>query len=68
VLEAQPEVLTAMGRARSKTIRRSIRLTPFGEDFCDVCLPMGTGEIDALDPSELGGKPLDRDLTAGDGS
>ena len=53
VLEAQPEVLTAMGRTRSKTIRRSIRLTPFGEDFCDVCLPMDTGEIEALDP-ELG--------------
>jgi len=52
VLEAQPEVLTAMGRARSKTVRRSIRLTPFGEDFCDVCLPMNTAEIDALDPPE----------------
>jgi Abortive infection alpha len=52
VLEAQPEVLTAMGRARSKTVRRSIRLTPFGEDFCEVCLPMGTAEIDALDANE----------------
>jgi hypothetical protein len=50
VLEAQPEVLTAMGRSRSKTIRRSIQLTPFGHDFCEVCLPMDTGEIDALDP------------------
>jgi abortive infection alpha-like protein len=48
VLEAQPEVLTAMGRSRSKTIRRSIGLTPFGEDFCDVCLPMDTREIEAL--------------------
>ena len=49
VLEAQPEVLTAMGRSRSKTIRRSIRLTPFGEDFCDVCLPMNvTAEMDVL--------------------
>ncbi len=48
VLEAQPEVLTAMGRTRSKTVRRSIRLTPFGDDFCDVCLPMHTAEIDAL--------------------
>lgn len=52
VLEAQPEVLTAMGRVRSKTVRRSIRLTPFGEDFCDVCLPMHTAEIDALDPDD----------------
>ncbi|HEX6713892.1 MAG TPA: DUF4393 domain-containing protein [Thermoleophilaceae bacterium] len=50
VLEAQPEVLTAMGRGRSKTMRRSIRLTPFGDDFCEVCLPMDTAEIDALDP------------------
>ena len=55
VLEAQPEVLTAMGRSRSKTIRRSIQLTPFGADFCEVCLPTDTGEIDALDPSELRG-------------
>src|SRR4051812_45271893 len=52
VLEAQPEVLTALGRGRSKTVRRSIRLTPFGEDFCDVCLPMHTAEIEALDPNE----------------
>lgn len=62
VLEAQPEVLTAMGGGRSKTVRRSIRLTPFGEDFCDVCLPMHTSEIDALDP-ELSGEPLDHDFT-----
>ena len=48
VLEAQPEVIQALGRARSKTVRRSIRLTPFGDDFCDVCLPMHTAEIDAL--------------------
>jgi hypothetical protein len=67
VLEAQPEVLTAMGGGRSKTVRRSIRLTPFGDDFCDVCLPMHTAEIDALDP-ELSGDPLDRDFTARDGS
>jgi hypothetical protein len=52
VLEAQPEVITAMGRARSKTIRRSIRLTPFGQDFCETCLPMDTAEIDALDPGD----------------
>jgi hypothetical protein len=52
VLEAQPEVLTAMGRSRSKTIRRSIQLTPFGDDFCAICLPMDTGEIDALDPDQ----------------
>jgi hypothetical protein len=54
VLEAQPDVITAMGKSRSKTVRRSIRLTPFGDDFCDDCLPMDTGEIEAL-----GGEPLD---------
>jgi hypothetical protein len=42
VLEAQPDVSTALKEAgRGKTIRRSILLTPFGEDFCEVCLPVG---------------------------
>src|SRR5262249_17998550 len=48
VLEAQPEVVGAMGRGRTRTVRRSIQLTPFGVDFCEVCLPMATVEIDAL--------------------
>src|SRR4051794_23619906 len=48
VLEAQPEVLTAMGQSRSKTIRRSLHLTPFGADFCEVCLPLHTAEMEAL--------------------
>jgi hypothetical protein len=40
VLEAQPDVIEAMRDAgRGKTVRRSIHLTPFGEDFCRVCLP-----------------------------
>ena len=40
VLEAQPDVQEAMERAgRSKTVRRSIVLTPFGDDFCRTCLP-----------------------------
>jgi hypothetical protein len=40
VLEAQPDVIEAMREAgRGKTVRRSIHLTPFGEDFCRVCLP-----------------------------
>ena len=35
VLEAQPDVLAAMGSVRrAKVVRRSIHLTPFGEDFC----------------------------------
>lgn len=35
VLEAQPDVLDAMRSVRrAKVVRRSIHLTPFGEDFC----------------------------------
>ncbi|MFL5894072.1 MAG: Abi-alpha family protein [Thermoleophilaceae bacterium] len=49
VLEAQPDVLDALRKAgRGKTIRRSIRLTPFGREFCATCLPMDTAEIEAL--------------------
>jgi hypothetical protein len=44
VLEAQPEVTEAMSEARrSRTVRRSIHLTPFGEDFCRTCLPCEAG-------------------------
>ena len=40
VLEAQPDVAEALRRAgRGRTVRRSIHLTPFGEDFCRTCLP-----------------------------
>jgi len=41
VVEVQPEVQEAMARAgrAPKTIRRSVHLTPFGEDFCRICLP-----------------------------
>ena len=49
VLEAQPEVAKAMESAgRARTVRRSIHLTAFGEDFCKAALPLDTGEIDAL--------------------
>lgn len=42
VLEAQPEVLgTLRETPRAKTVRRSICLSAFGQDFCDVCLPLG---------------------------
>jgi hypothetical protein len=45
VLEAQPHVLSTVKQAgRAKTIQKSIRLTPFGEDFCEVCLPPGQRE------------------------
>lgn len=42
VLEAQPDVLEAMrkGGRTARTIRRSILLTPFGRDFCEICLPI----------------------------
>jgi hypothetical protein len=41
VLEAQPPVLEAVrGASRAKTTQRSISLTPFGRDFCEVCLPL----------------------------
>jgi hypothetical protein len=39
VLEAQPEVSEALAAAgHTRTVRRSINLTPFGRDFCDLCL------------------------------
>ena len=46
VVEAQPDVLEAMHSVRyAKVVRRSIHLTPFGEDFCKACL--------VLDPQEV---------------
>jgi hypothetical protein len=49
VLEAQPEVAEAMDEARrTRTVRRSIHLTEFGQDFCSTCLPLDSVEIDAL--------------------
>jgi abortive infection alpha-like protein len=49
VLEAQPDVVAAMrGAGRARTVRRSIHLTPFGDDFCATCLPLHTAELDAL--------------------
>lgn len=39
VLEAQPDVLAAVHSVRfAKVVRRSIHLTPFGEDFCRAVL------------------------------
>jgi hypothetical protein len=39
VLEAQPEVAEALASAsHTRTVRRSINLTPFGRDFCELCL------------------------------
>jgi hypothetical protein len=54
VLEAQPEVLEAMRSvSRARTVQRSIHLTPFGEDFCAVCLPVATAEMEALAGPEV---------------
>ncbi|WP_205471984.1 Abi-alpha family protein [Nocardioides sp. SYSU D00038] len=39
VVEAQPDVLAAMHSVKfAKVVRRSIHLTPFGEDFCRAVL------------------------------
>ncbi|HVD37945.1 MAG TPA: hypothetical protein VNC15_03845, partial [Solirubrobacterales bacterium] len=48
VLEAQPEVAEALESAsHTRTVRRSINLTPFGRDFCELCLAGEPGEPDA---------------------
>lgn len=52
VLEAQPDVLEAIHRVRrAKVVRRSIHLTPFGEDFCRDGLGLD------LTPEELAEMP-----------
>ena len=57
VLEAQPDVTEALEKAgRATTVRRSIHLTPFGRDFCEICLPLETEEIDAL--ASRGARPV----------
>jgi hypothetical protein len=46
VLEAQPDVLAAMHSVRmAKVVRRSIHLTPFGEDFCRAVLAPEEGLV-----------------------
>jgi hypothetical protein len=54
VLEAQPDVLEALrSPGRTTTVRRSILLTPFGEDFCKTVLPLDiTGEFEALNSEQ----------------
>lgn len=48
VVEAQPDVLEAMHSVRfPKMVRRSIHLTPFGQDFCRTCL------VDAEETADL---------------
>ena len=67
VLEAQPEVIAALDEAGrgARTVRRSIHLTPFGADFCELCIPATTAEFDALrqsarDDSRISGDPPPR--------
>jgi Abortive infection alpha len=58
VLEAQPEVTEALKEAgRGTTVRRSVRLTPFGEQFCAACLPKNTAEFEAI--STAAARPVD---------
>jgi hypothetical protein len=55
VLEAQPDATEAIKRAgRVKTVHHTIEMTPFGRDFCEVCLP-----LDALPPAEAAEALLD---------
>jgi hypothetical protein len=47
VLEAQPDVDDALKTTgHTRTVRRSIHLTPFGRDFCELCLPAEPREPD----------------------
>lgn len=50
VVEAQPEVTEALqtGGRLGRTVRRSVQLTPFGDDFCEVVLPLGRIERQAV--------------------
>jgi hypothetical protein len=57
VLEAQPDVLEAIEKAgRARVVRRSVHLTAFGQDFCEIALPEDagppTGEMSAVEASE----------------
>jgi hypothetical protein len=50
VLEAQPDVEAAVETASwAKLIRHSVSLTAFGQEFCDVCLPIDKGGSETAD-------------------
>ena len=56
VLEAQPDVVAAVKRAgRARIVRRSVHLTPFGFDFCELALPADAGP--PTGESEAAGDP-----------
>src|SRR4029079_11019356 len=50
VVEVQPDVMAALKEAGrfSHVVRRSIRMTPLADDFCEVALPLHTAEFTAL--------------------
>jgi hypothetical protein len=49
VVEAQPDVLAAFHSVRAaKIVRRSIHLTPFGEDFCRDALSIEASDLTSL--------------------
>jgi hypothetical protein len=50
VIEVQPDVLEALRTAGrfSHVVRRSVHLTPLGEDFCQMSLPLDTAEFEAI--------------------
>ncbi len=51
VKQITDDVLDAIKRgSRAKPVQRSINLTPFGEDFCRVCLPLDYVEVE--EPTE----------------
>jgi hypothetical protein len=62
VLEAQPDATEAIKRAgRVKTVHHKIEMTPFGRDFCEVCLPFDAtvavaDEPEAIQISDLSAK------------
>lgn len=51
VLEAQPHVLEAVrDTSRARTVHRTVRLSAFGEGFCEVCLPLDEDELTPAPP------------------
>jgi len=66
VLEAQPNVQTKMAEvSRARTVRRSIHLTDFGEDFCDTVLPLHTDELETLPRRPASGEETPTGTTGG---
>jgi hypothetical protein len=66
VIEAQPEAIEALRRAgRAKTVHRSVRLTAFGVDFCNMVLAPGASEhAGSPAPNGNGGGSYSSDLSA----